>query len=295
MNQNYRHSGRFTIGGIVLGLFVGIATGIPLAGLYGWGLPRIPEAKLCCIATVIFGGSVGALTALGLKWGKVRNPFLAGAVAVGVATLSFYCSWAFWVKNILHLFAHQRADASFLMLHPDRLWYVVKLINHHGTWGLSGGSPEKGTMLWIVWAVEALTVVGLAGFAAVFLIRHMPFCETCDRWCKAHSLFLTAADDLAQLKTQIQNRDFSFLSNFAAGNKRASHLAASLHTCPSCNQLNTLTLRQTQIVKRKFGSPSVKSFSLANNLLVSQQEADAFRQASLRLSQSAAAKAATAR
>lgn len=293
MNQNYRHSGRFTIGGVVLGLLLGTATGIPLAFVYAWGLPLIPEAKLSCIATVIFGGSVGALTALGLKWGKTRNSVVAGIAAFSVATLALYCSWAFWVKNTLHTFAHREADASFLMFHPDRLWYVVKLINRYGTWGLSGGSPEKGTMLWIVWAVEALAVLGLAALAAVAIIRHIPFCETCDRWCKAHSLFLTAADDLAQLKTQIQNRDFSFLSKFAAGSKRGSHLAASLYTCPSCNQLNTLTLRQTEIAKRKFGSPRMKSVSLANNLIVNQQEADAFRHASLRLG-SAKANAATA-
>jgi hypothetical protein len=84
--------------------------------------------------------------------------------------------------------------------------------------------------------------------------------------------------DVAQTKLLLQQHDLSFLQKLGAGDKKTTNLGAELHSCPNCRELNTLTLRQTFIQQRKFGSPGVKVVTLANKLLVSRLEADTFRQ-----------------
>src|SRR5689334_11753928 len=99
MNQTYKHSGKFGPIGIVAGMVTGLVAGLPLAYVYAWGIIKIDEQKLACVATLAYAALIGAAIGLGLKVGKVRNPMLGGLVAIMPAAVSLYCSWAFWVKN----------------------------------------------------------------------------------------------------------------------------------------------------------------------------------------------------
>ena len=278
MNQVYKHSGRFKVSGVIASIVAGLVAGFPLAFVYAWGVIRIPEAKLACIATIFYGGLLGAAAGFVAKWGKVRNIHVAALAATCTAALSLYCSWAFWVKNVFHTFAHQELNAFGLMQYPNALWRVIKLINQYGTWGLSAGSATKGTELWVVWGLEGATVLGAAAMAAVAVVQMQPFCETCQLWGSAsEKLCLLPVSDLGQIKLFLEQHDLSFLQKLGPGNVKTTHLMAELHSCPNCRDLNTLTLRQTFVQPRKFGSPTVKVVNLAGKLLVSRQEADSFR------------------
>jgi hypothetical protein len=278
MNQTYKHSGRFTMLGIIASVVGGLASGLPLAFIYAWGVIRIPEVKLACIATIFYGGLLGAAVGFVAKWGKVRNAQVAAMAAICTSAASLYCSWAFWVQDVFHTFAQKEISALALMHTPQTLWHLMTLINEVGTWGMSTGSATKGTELWIIWALEAITVVGAAALAAVAVINMQPFCEPCQLWGSAsEKLCLSAASDLGQIKLLLEQHDLSFLQKLGPGDKKATHLSAQLHSCPNCGELNTLTLGQTFVQPRKFGSPAVKTVNLSNKLLVSRHEADAFR------------------
>ena len=55
-------------------------------------------------------------------------------------------------------------------------------------------------------------------------------------------------------------------------------MTAQLHSCANCGELNTLTLQQTTIVQTsKWRKPTITNVNLAVKLLLSRQEADAFR------------------
>ncbi len=278
MNSIYKHSGRFTLIGVVAGLAAGLAAGLPLAFIYAWGIIRIPEEKLCCFATLTYGALIGAAVAVAGKWGKVRNVQIAALVAICATAASYYFSWAFWVKDIFHRFGQDELNAIALMLRPHALWKLVKLINEYGTWGTTAGNATKGTELWVIWAAEAVAVLGAAALTAVAVLRSQPFCEKCDLWCSdSEKLCLLPVNDVNQTKLLLAQHDLSFLQKLGPGDKKTSHLIAELHSCPSCRELNTLTLRQTLMQPRKFGSPQIKHVSLVDKLVVSRQEADAFR------------------
>lgn len=286
MNRAYKHSGRLTVTGVVASIVAGLAAGFPLAFIYAWGVIRIPEAKLSCIATMVYGGLLGAAVGLAAKWGRVRNAQVGALVAVCTAAGSLYWSWAFWVQNVFLTFAHKELSALALMQRPQVLWGLIKFINRIGTWGMSAGSPTKGTELWVIWALEAATVLAIAALAAAALVQVQPFCEACQLWCSAsEKLCLLPVVDLAQTRLLLDQHDLSFLQKLGPGNVKTTHLSAELHSCPNCRELNTLTLRQTFVQPRKFGSPAVKVADLTTKLMVSRQEADAFRHTAENLKQ----------
>ena len=93
MNQTYKHSGKFGPVGIIAGLVTGLVAGFPLAYIYAWGIIKIDEQKLACIATLAYGALVGASAGIGLKLGKTRNSIVGGLLAIIPAAVSLYCSW----------------------------------------------------------------------------------------------------------------------------------------------------------------------------------------------------------
>jgi hypothetical protein len=278
MNNVYKHSGRFTLIGIIASVIAGMAAAFLLAFIYAWGIIRIPEVKLACIATIFYGGLLGAATGLAAKWGKVRNVKVAALAATCTAVVSLYCSWAFWVQNIFHTLAHEELSTAALIQNPYRLWDLMKVINDVGTWGMSSGSSTKGTELWVIWGLEGATVLTAAALAAVAVINIQPFCESCQLWCSAtEKLCLLPISDIGQIKSLLEQHDLSFLQKLGPGNAKTTHLIAELHSCPNCGELNTPTLRQTFMQPRKFGARSVKVVNLASKIVISRQEADAFR------------------
>jgi len=278
MTRIYKLSGRFTPIGIVTTLAAGLAAGVPLAFIYAWGIMRIPEEKLSCFATLGYGALIGVAVAFAGRWGRIRNQYLAGFLAVCAAVASYYLSWAFWLQNVFHKFGQHELDAVALMRRPDVLWNLMKAVNEYGTWGTAANKPTTGTELWIIWGFEALGVFSAAAATAVAILRVQPFCEPCQLWCSdTEKIVLSPVADVQQARRSIQLRDFTFLQELGPGNKRNAHLSVELHSCPNCRDLNTLTLKQQQVQPRKFRSPSIKHVTLADKLLVSRQEADAFR------------------
>jgi hypothetical protein len=281
--NSYKHSGRITFFGVIATAVAGLAAGFPLAFIYAWGIIRISEEHLSGMATLAYGALIGAVVWLVARSGKVRNVQIVGFLAVCAATVSFYWSWAFWVRNILDPIGQEELSAFAFMQQPHALWEQIKLINQEGTWGRIPGNATKGAELWILWVCEAVAVVGTAALTAVTGLQSQPFCEACKVWCPAsQKLCLSPAGDLAQTKLQLAQRDFSLLQRLGAGNRNGVHLGAVLHSCPNCKELNTLTLRQTSVPQRRFRSPHV---TLADKLLISRSEADLFRRTAAGLKQ----------
>jgi hypothetical protein len=285
--NHYKYSGRITPFGVIGSSVAGFAAGFALASIYAWGIIQISEEHAAGLATLAFGASIGAAVWGVARLGKVRNVQIVGIIAGCAATAALYWSWAFWVKNILHNFGEEELNAITLMQQPHALWGLIKLINQEGTWGTTAGHLTKGTELWILWALEAVAVVGAAALTAVTGMQWQPFCEACQVWCSAtEKLLLSPVSNIAQTKLQLAQRDLSFLQKLGAGNKNYVHLKAELHSCPNCRELNTLTLQQTAVPQRRHRSPYV---TLADKMLVSRAEADSFRNTAAGLKQLAKA------
>src|SRR5262245_19134579 len=154
---------------LTLGLLVpgGVFAGWLLSELIPlvWAIPVIPEKLLFLILLLAFFG-LGAAALLpgrwGLRWGRIRNPFVDGAAGVfGVAVL---------VVTLARCEYHRLASL------PNIDW-------------------EEPVLSWIAYAVGAIMMggFGIWGYRA---IASAPFCSQCSTWkVPRHSRNLDLAPD----------------------------------------------------------------------------------------------------
>jgi len=286
----YQHSGRYTFGGLIVGLVSGTISALVLAYAYARGSILIPEVHLAAFATLFFGGLVGLATGWGLVRGKVRNQRVALVVTALVSTFALYSSWAMWIAAVGKRWANKDISWAILAQHPVAVWTLMKWINHYGTWSLdnsgSATSATKGLELWFIWAGEALLIVGVATAAGFAVVRQRPFCEACNRWCRDGARVLLAPPpDAQQLKLQVESNDLRPLEALGPGSKTDDHLIVALHSCDQCNQFHTLTLTQMSMHRKKFGHPRVSSKTIIRQLVVGPGEAQTLRQLSEKVAQ----------
>jgi hypothetical protein len=273
MPSYYKHSGKSTPQGVVFGLLVGAAVSVPAAFLYDYGIFTIPSANLRGFSTLAFGALVGAASGTAMCWGKVRNKPLAGAVGFGASFFGLYVSWVAWILHLIFpsvwLFYPVRAA-----MHPRGLWRAALAVNAAGTWSYGGGTPEHGTILWIVWIGEALLVLTAGTLVAVALVQRRPFCERCGQWCTERwKLYFAPSLSAAQFKSQLESQDVAGLEKLTAGNKKQAHYRLDLHSCGVCHSLNTLSLVQNFPRDRK---------TVTDKLLVTPEQAGIIRNLELK-------------
>ncbi len=278
MATYYHHSGKYTPDGLLFGLLAGMLLAVPAAFLYSYGLFEIDSAKLRLLCPMGFGALIGAACGAVMYWGKVRNLLVAGMVGAIASSFALYISWLAW---ILHLLYPERwiFNLTRPAMHPLNLWTLILSVNAKGTWSYEHGSPTTGLSLWIIWATEAAFVIGFGALVAVALVKRLPFCESCNAWCtKKLALYLAPSLPPAQIKEQVESQDIGLLDKLPAGNKKQPHFRVDLHTCGVCHSLNTLSLVQN--------FPRNHT-TLIDKLLVTSEQASAFR--NLEMARSAAA------
>lgn len=274
----YQHSGRFSVGGLLLSLAAGIGGGSALAYAYGSWLSLIPEVHLAAFATLAFGGLIGVATGLGSRWGHVRNKKWTLVLTAISTTFALYISWAFWIRSVFQREVHKNISWAGLAEHPRAIWHLMLYINQYGTWTLESGGPTKGWALWIVWFLEAATVIGIGMLAAAGMVQRNPYCETCGQWCRrmAHAI-LTPVQNLVELKRQLENKDFRAIADLQPGARLADRLEVELHGCSTCKQFHTLSASQFLVRKKKFANPNISQQRIVHHLIVGPTEAQTIR------------------
>ena len=101
MKEKYQHSGKVPPLGVVLGILIGVASSMPLAFLYNYGIVNVPYIKLRMIFVLLFGFLVGIAAGWGLTLGKVRNNAVAALLGSGIALGALYVSWAAWLLEVI--------------------------------------------------------------------------------------------------------------------------------------------------------------------------------------------------
>lgn len=265
MKEKYQHSGKVPPLGVALGLLTGLVASVPLAYLYDYGIINVPYVKLRMIFTLLFGFLVGIATGWGLTLGKVRNGKLAVAMGVVISLAAWYISWGAW---LLLIFEKPAADLFRLLVAPRFLWDLVLVVNTNGTWAMSG-SATTGIELWILWGLEALTVIVCGWGGSVVMMNRRPFCEKCDRWCdKSGQVLVMSTLSGAEVMSKVNQSQYDFLHDAALATAKQPHFTFAWNSCGSCGALNMLTISETETKNSKV---------LASRLVVSAGEIEQIR------------------
>lgn len=170
----YVPSGKLTPHGIVMMTTAGVLAAIPIGLVYSAATHYIPLIGVIN-ALFIFGASTALAKIIFYfgKLGKIRNPMLACTVGLISALAMIYCAWAFYVCMV--------EEFTFEMFYPGVLWEEIGRINETGVWSVKGSTPT-GIVLWVLWAAEAIGLVGLTALLVRAEIAGWPFCEQCEKW-----------------------------------------------------------------------------------------------------------------
>ena len=257
----YRPAGGFNPAAVALAVVAGSAAAAVVAVVYVYAVRYIPLIKLNVLFTIAAGAAFGAVPAVILKQFKVRSP-AATLIACGlVGLVGLYASWVVWEASLLD--GSTADNVKALVLHPSEVvdWGVK--IEPVGTWsmghGYSGSRTESsnvsGTFLLLIWAAEALILVGMAPIIGRSMIGSVPFCDACGTWCGAKQLVRQTAtvDDPSVVRQRLETGDFAYVDTLGPPAGDGSGLEFHRHTCPSCKQFNTLSVSDRTVVRDKKG------------------------------------------
>lgn len=275
----YKPSGEVPAVGALAGLVGGLAAGAVLAFVYSYLVYYIPLVYLNALCVIGFAALLGMVPGYLMHACKVRNTAAGVGIALVPVLISFYLSWAVWVSIVV---SNDEAGVSALGLaaQPLLLWELIARINEVGAWTLFRSStPVSGIALWVVWAVEAAIVLIGAPVAAAAMLGDAPFCEKCDAWC-AHErgVALLAAGDDGEVRRRVEAKDFQYVRGLGAmAEGDVEWYRVDLHRCPTCGQMNTVSVFNEKLKVDDKGNVSVKSSALVENLLLTAPEADGLR------------------
>jgi len=258
----YRHSGKFGLHGLALAVIVPIAAGFPLGFVYATLIKWIPFIYLNVFITAGYGFLFGFLAGWAMKFGKVRNNPLAALCGALSGIIGLYFGWNG------HIHAYFEGAPAFCM--PGEVLNGMKYLYEHGSWSLRGGDNITGVVLGIVWAVEALIIVGISILTPYAMVSSTPFCERNECWLDEEKKISTmeAFTQPAQLEA-FKAGDLSPLSQARAKAPRASTFGRlTIKHSSKCEEFCTVTVANVTVNIDDKGKITEKSQELARNLML---------------------------
>jgi len=195
--DTYRHSGKFTVQGLLLPVAAAAVVGFPLGLAYAYLVRWIPFIYVNVLVTFGYAFAFGWLTTRLLKTGRVRNTVLAATAGLVAGVLAVYWDWNGHVHVLFE-------DSPWFFL-PGQILAAMGYLYDHGSWTIGhGGSPGdtvSGIPLAIVWVVEAGIIIGIAAYLPFKFVADTPYCETTGTWLDVTKNIdtLDSIDDPAQV------------------------------------------------------------------------------------------------
>ncbi|HSS51417.1 MAG TPA: hypothetical protein VLX28_20940 [Thermoanaerobaculia bacterium] len=191
-------------------------------------------------------------------------------LASGLAAV--YLSWAVWIYACLNLFKKLGFTGLLeLITSPVNLWHYIYYLNGVGSWNIWGYKPT-GFVLWILWSLEAVLIIGLSSLFPLFMVAG-EFCEACGTWCKQQPGATLRYCDPAELKQHLRAKDLSYLATLGAPRLGANQwLSLTLSRCGKCGTTNTLEARLITVTSDGNGQSTTTVVRPVSRLLLTSTE-----------------------
>ena len=262
----YKHSGKIGCLGLTLILLVGIPCILVLGFVYGYAIYYIPLIYFNFFIVLGYGGVAGFVVGKLARLGKVRNGKIIFFSGLFAGLLAEYTGWITWLTAAT-------GDLWMLggFLFPTEVFSLIQMLNQEGVWSVFGVTPT-GWFLHLIWIVEAMMVIGAAVLFCAGTGLGDPYCEKCKRWVDQEEMIslLEQIADPNLFKAQLEQGDYAaILSLKKATGDRFTKL--KLRQCPSCQQLNTLSVFDVTSYLTNKGEPRSDERSIVDQLLISPE------------------------
>jgi len=268
----YRLSGKFSPLAPALML---VATGAAavIGCLYSVISYFIPFVYLNFLLALGCGLAVGGAGYWTVRAGKVRNSLLAIVAGVVLGLIGLYASWSAWVLAL--------SGWEVLILSPTTMIEVLKIMAADGVWSAFGGTPT-GWVLYVIWTVEALMIVGGSTLLSLGGCLASPFCEKCDQW-------ITQILPAPQFENNIHKEDciaqleagnFDYLNSFKStpSGELEGHVKVELLQCPTCQSNHFLNVKIVDISFDQKNQKQTKNTEVVQHLVLDTASFEKVRQ-----------------
>lgn len=270
----YRSPELFHRKGALLGYAIALALILVGSAAYSFAERAVPSVVGRVFGVGIAAVAVGCIAIVPVRMGRFRSALLAGFVGASLGLVALWAMWIVWLHEFLSRLSRPPGYWD-LVRHPIGCWELVRFFGVAGTTRFRGRAMQ-GAPLYIAWLAEA----GVVLYSAVKLpIRSLaeaddPVCVSCRGRCTSvGNLPRFSAVHAGELLDAVTSRRFAPLAAFPAPpDSDAPELILTLHTCPSCGQTNTVTVRRAAYVLAK-GRPILQFDTLLNRMLLPQDDA----------------------
>lgn len=265
MFEQYQSSGRIGALGIPAMLIAALGVGVGLGIVYAYVIAWIPIIYVSILATGGFAFALGFSISLAGSLGHVRNGTIAHVFGLFAGLVGLYAAWA-WD-------GYARFEGEYpVCWDPQQLWVYVNMIYENGAWGM-GDTPVTGIPLGIIWAIEALIIVGastlLAGSTA-----SLPYCESCGKWTEETEDFkrLLPPENEEALQ-QLCEGNLDVLTEFTAcAPGKPLSIRLDVHACPECDDTRYLTVNLARITVNDEGEESDDTTEIVEHMVLSAEK-----------------------
>lgn len=215
-NVYYRHSGKFSLVGLMLIFTAPVIAAAIFSFVYSALVHYNPFIYINLLGTLIFGAATGVAVAKVGVLGKVRSSGLTFFASLVAGSVAIYLSWVSYVFIL--------SGYEALILSPGELWNVVRGVAVVGVWSVFGATPS-GALLFGIWAIEALIIVALVMIVAQGELTDGAFCEKSKSWADQRSSVGPFAEitNPETFRRKIEEGDYSELLSLQPGERTKKH------------------------------------------------------------------------
>lgn len=284
--ETYRHSGGIGTFGLPLALIGGLAVAIAGAYAYQLFLAWVPFIYITFLGMLAFGAAIGFVVGSAMWLGKTRNLALAAVVGglcglVGDAA-SFKLDYDYRVAQAAEAASEELGTPVTADELAEEISYSL-YIETRAEQGYSlgsggdGGLPISGILVYLIWLIELVCIVGLAIYLARQRIQS-PFCEKCQEWMIERHVGAAESVDEDALESAVSNREIESVlePRMRDGDVPGTPKTAlySMFQCMSCDRSDYLTVNLRWHELGKKDEPEEKSKTLVDHVIVSPEQVE---------------------
>ncbi len=265
-DRYYQESGAISPVGIITVAGASIVAAALLGAVYGYAIYFIPLVYLNFFICLFFGIGVGKVVGMAGFWGKIRNTKLMMGMSLFAGVLAWYFGWLFW----LHAFS----DFETFMWQPGEVYQMTSLFSMLGIYEIFGWTPT-GAALYIIWAIEAIIIIGGAFLNGLGSLGRQPYCESCDDWTKESVVSSRLEPVLSprEMISKLEQHDMSAVTDLKLANDGDMvRTKVNIHKCAGCSSSKYLSVDQIVLSYDDDGKVKEDENTIVENLVLSSSD-----------------------
>lgn len=262
------YSQPFTVVSVIAAILgAGIAAWL-FAWVYGPVEHYSPIVQLNFLLAGGMGWLIGKAARAMLRKKRIYRigPALLVGLAGGIVGL-----WSSWLTYLLVISGFDFEFYWELLIHPARLWEIMKLLAVNPMWVINKTSQAESPLLYyVVWFFEAAIIIGTPVVMCHAFLKENLLCENCNEWLGATGdLAVFSLADAAgnSAVDAVKTGDLSVLSSLprvAEGEEAPRWLEVRGYSCPNCRHLDSYVSISQGEAKEKKGKPETRIKALAH-------------------------------